>query len=297
MSKDCDRECWKLCGCWKLVVWGSWKFFCGGCCVPCVWVHGMFSWGCCSSWPCKSPSQSSSIFLQMAQFGPHPHFSFICFSATVAQGIIASLGYASTFIMGVDVGAGGIGQSFLNSNKFSDVDPAPSHGVPTLVRIFSSGGGLLSFEEPPWGGFSWIFPLAKFIIVMGVVSGICMITLSVLGLGACFDLVTTHTLYHLVGINFPLLSFVFVPLLTKGLVLGWVGFGWFCWDWVCCLGFEPNFPSNSRYVSIFLIKSGMWTEPGAPGVAFNYLTCPASSKHVDALHRCYFYLDIHCFHW
>ena len=164
-------------------------------------------------------------FLQMGQCGPHPHFSFICFGATMAQGISVSWSCASTFIKGDDVGVGGIGQSFLDLNKFSDVDPVLGHGVPTLAGIFSSGGGLLSAEEPPWGGFSQSFPFAKFIIVIGMVTGICMVTLSALGVSACLGLATTHTLYHLVGINFLLLSFVFVPLLTKGLVLGCMGLG------------------------------------------------------------------------
>ena len=70
---------------------------------------------------------------------------------------------------------GGIGQSFLNSNKFSDADPALGHGVPAWVGISSSGGGLPA-EEPPWGGFPWNFPFSKLIIVMGMVSGICVVT-------------------------------------------------------------------------------------------------------------------------
>ena len=91
-----------------------------------------------------------------------------------------------------------------------------------------------------------------------MVTGICIVMLSALVVGACMGLVTTHTLYHLVGINFLLLSFVFVPLLTKGLVLGWTGLGWFWfhWSWGCCLGFGPNFPSNLRYVLIFLMRDG-----------------------------------------
>ena len=113
------------------------------------------------------------MFLQIGQFGPHPHFS-ICFGVTVAWGIAALWGCGSTFIVGVEVGAGGIGQSFLDSNKFPDADPALGHGVPTQVGISSSGGGLPA-EEPPWGGFPWNFPFAKFIMVMGMVSGICMV--------------------------------------------------------------------------------------------------------------------------
>ena len=283
-----------VCGCWRFWGWGHWKFFCGGCCVPCVWVYRMFCWGCWAFWPCKSPSQSSSIFLQMGQFGPHPHFSFIYFSATVAWGINVSWDCASTFIVGVEVSVGGIGQSFLNSNKFSDIHPALGHGVPAQVGIFSSGGGLLSAEEPPWGWISWNFPLAKFIIVIGMVSDVCMVMLSALRVGT--GLATTHTLYHLVGINFLLLSLVSVPLLIKGLVLGWVGLGWLCWDWICCLGFGPNFPSNSMYVHLFY-ESWVWMEPEAPGVTFNYLAHFVPSKCVDASHRCYLYLNIHCFHW
>ena len=91
--------------------------------------------------------------------------------------------------------------------------------------------------------------------MLGMVSGICMVTLLALGVGVSMGLANTHTLNLLVGISFFLLSFVSVPLLTKGLVLDWVGLGWFCWDWGCCLGFGPNFPSNSRYV-IFLMRVG-----------------------------------------
>ena len=82
---------------------------------------------------------------------------------------------------------------------------------------------MLLAEEPPWGEFPWNFPFSEFIIVMGIVSGICMVTL--LALGVDMGLATTHTLHHQVGISFLLLSFVLVPLLIKGLVLGWVGPG------------------------------------------------------------------------
>ena len=46
---------------------------------------------------------------------------------------------------GVGTGVGGIGQSFLVSNKFSEADPALGQGVPYLTGapgMSSSGGGL-----------------------------------------------------------------------------------------------------------------------------------------------------------
>ena len=46
---------------------------------------------------------------------------------------------------GVGTGVGGIGQSFLVSNKFSEADPALGQGVPCLTEALgmsSRGGGL-----------------------------------------------------------------------------------------------------------------------------------------------------------
>ena len=151
---------------------GDIGYFYSGCCTPSVWVHGMFCWGCC--WFCISSSQSSSMFLQIGQFGPHPHFS-ICFWVMVAQGIAALWGCGSTFIVGVEVGVGGNWPVFFWL-KFPDADPAVGHGVPALVWISSSGGGFPA-EESPWSGFPWNFPFAKFIMVMGMVSGVCMVML------------------------------------------------------------------------------------------------------------------------
>ena len=53
-----------------------------------------------------------------------------------------------------EVNAGGIGQSFLNSNKFPDIFPALGHGVPAQVGILSSSGRLLS-DVFSHGGFSF----------------------------------------------------------------------------------------------------------------------------------------------
>ena len=135
------------------------------------------------------------------------------------------MGLCLNFYCGGRCRCGWTDQSFLGSNRFSDVDPVLGHGVPALAGIFSSGGGLLSTEEPPWDGFSWNFFLCQIHLYDTYSHGHLHGYIVCLGVGACTGLVTTHTLYHLVGINFLLLSFVFVPLLTKGLVLGWLGLG------------------------------------------------------------------------
>ena len=64
----------------------------------------------------------------MGQISPNSHFS--AFSTAVALRAAISSGCGSIFKDGFEVDAGGIGQSFLNSNKFSDIFPASDHGVP-----------------------------------------------------------------------------------------------------------------------------------------------------------------------
>ena len=134
----------------------------------------------------------------------------------MAWGIAASWVCGSIFIGGLEVDVGGIGQSFFNSNRFPDIYPAPGHGVPGWVGIFSDGGGLL-LDELPWEGF----PFSKFIVVLGAVVDGCMIVL--LSLGMDLGLATTHTLYLFVGMSCLLLLAAFASLLTGGLVLYWVG--------------------------------------------------------------------------
>ena len=124
-------------------------------------------------------------------------------------GVTASWDCGSICIGGLEVDVGGIGQSFLSSNRFPDFDPALGHGVPTQVGIFSSGGGLL-LDDLSWEGF----PFYKFIVVLGAVVDVCMIIL--LALGVDSGLATTHTLYLFVGMSFPLLSVAFASLLTRG---------------------------------------------------------------------------------
>ena len=59
---------------------------------------------------------------------------------------------------GVGAGVGGIGQSFLISNRFSEADPVLGQEVLALARTLgmsTSGGGLESLAE----GISWGLPV------------------------------------------------------------------------------------------------------------------------------------------
>ena len=78
--------------------------------------------------------QSPSAILSSLSGGKH-HLRDSCY-----------LRWCSVFMVGTDVGAGvgGIGQSFLVSNRFSEVDPALGQGVPCLtgaLGMSSKGGG------------------------------------------------------------------------------------------------------------------------------------------------------------
>ena len=63
------------------------------------------------------------------------------------MGVAASWDCGFIFIGGSEVNVGGIGQSFLNSNRCPDIDPATGHGVPAWVGVFLGDGGccLMSF--------------------------------------------------------------------------------------------------------------------------------------------------------
>ena len=97
--------------------------------VHLVSVFLVFCWNCfwCSS------SQSSSIFLQMGQFSPHPHCS--AFGGGAALVVVCSGAWGSIFIGGLELVAavallvGRISQYFLSSKRFPDIFPALGHGV------------------------------------------------------------------------------------------------------------------------------------------------------------------------
>ena len=245
---------------------------------------------------CISPSQSSSCsssFLQMGQCGPHEYFSVACLGITMAQGTAATWGGSSVLMVGAGVGivAGGIGQSFLLSNKSSEADPALGQGIFCLtgaLGMSSSGGGLDPFF---WGlvvrhGTSANCPVANLYTITSIdvavdlVTGIWVEVVATVGVGAAeftgavgvvvvgTAWARTLTLYPLLAITvFFLLSGMSVlgpgAFLTMGLVLGRAGHGWVCcgqvcgnwvWGWGLCFG--PSFPSNSKCVFIFLMREG-----------------------------------------
>ena len=176
----------------------------------------------------------------------------------MVHGIAAILGCSSVLMVGAGVGTGigGIHQSFLVLNRFSDAEPALGQGEPCLAGtlVISSSGGRLSFMDLIVGhGTSANCPVASVCIVTGtdsavdLIIGVCMLTVTTRGVGAVevgvegVGWVSTLTLYLLLAIIvFLLLSFTLGAggFLTLGLVLGWASLCWFCCiqtcDWVCC---------------------------------------------------------------
>ena len=95
-------------------------------------------------------------------------FLQLVFGITITWGLLL-LGVGFLFFT-VGAGVGGIGQSFLVSNKFLEADPVQGQGVPCLtwaLAMSSNGGGLeLQTEGCPsfWAllldkGLEQIFPL------------------------------------------------------------------------------------------------------------------------------------------
>ena len=192
-------------------------------CVSCVSLFVLVCWNC--FW-CL-PSQSSSAFLQMGQFGPHLHHSGfgavalrVGWSCSWGSIFIGSIGFVVVAVLEM----GGIGQSFLRSKRFPDIFPALAQGVLAWTGGFSNGGGLFSDIEGfwpseftvasacPWGGY----------------------TVTLLGSG----LANTFTLYFFVGINLFLFSVALESFLMWGLVSGWRGPNWLDCGWVLV----PPFP-------------------------------------------------------
>ena len=168
----------------------------------------------------------------------------------MVQGIAAVLGGSSVLMVGAGEGTrvGGIGQSFLVTNRFSEANPALGQGVPCLTGAFgmsSSGRGLEFCVSVDGHGTFLNFPVARLYTVTSMdsvadlVTGVWVLTVATVGAGAVevgmedTGWVSTLTLYPLLAIMVLfLLSLALVPgvFLTLGLVLGWDSCGWVCCD-------------------------------------------------------------------
>ena len=131
----------------------------------------------------------------MGQCGPHEHFSEACLGIVMVWGIAAILDCSSVLMVGAGVGTGdgGIGQSFLVLNRFSDVEPALGQGVPCLTEtlaISSSGGGMSFMDVVVGCQTSANCPMANLCIVTSIGSavdftiGACVLTVTTIGVGA-----------------------------------------------------------------------------------------------------------------
>ena len=123
---DCGCGCWSFC---RLCRFWGWR--------AAVFVVHFECTGYSVDFYChSSPLLHFLNFCKWCSWSPS---TFSTFGIMMAWGVAASWVCGSTFIDELEVDVGGIGQSFLNSNRFPDIDPALGHGVPAWVRIFSSG--------------------------------------------------------------------------------------------------------------------------------------------------------------
>ena len=116
------------------------------------------------------------IFYIFANGAVRPPSTFLYLWGYDGMGGCCFLGLWLYLYLGIEVDVGGIGQSFLSSNRLPNIDPALGHGEPAQVGIFSSSRGLL-LDELPWKGS----PFSKFIMVLRAVVDVCMIILLALG--------------------------------------------------------------------------------------------------------------------
>ena len=126
----------------------------------------------------------------MGQCGPHEYFSVPCLDIVMAWGIAAVLGCSSVFMVGAGVGTRveGIGQSFLVSNRFSEVDPALGQGVPYLtgaLGMSSKRGGVWTEGCPPF----WGLDIGQEASANCPVASLCTVTgMAVVAISCCLHL-------------------------------------------------------------------------------------------------------------
>ena len=160
----------------------------------------------------------------------------------MAWEIAATSHGSSVLIVGVvlGIGTGGIGQSFLVSNRFSEADPALGQGVPFLtgaLGISSSGGGLgpsfwdLSVRH----GISANCPVANLYtitsmdVAVDVVTGIWVKVVATVGVVAAeftgvVGVVVVGTVWARTLTLYPLFPITVVFLLSEIFTMGTGGF-------------------------------------------------------------------------
>ena len=212
-------------------------------------------------------------------------------------------------------GVGGICQSFLVLNRFSEANAALGQGVLCLSGALgmSSSGQWLEFC-----GTSANCPIANLYTVTGIESavdltiGVWVLTVANMGVGAVdvgvesVGWASTLTLYHLLATMVLLLSSGTFVLGAGDFLPGvgnWLGWSWLVllqlsWLWLG-LGLGPGLGTKSFFqfqvCSHLLDKGGVRTELCAPGITPDYLGCPVSSECMNALHGLYFHFHIYHF--
>ena len=116
----------------------------------------------------------------------------VCLGIVMVQGIAAILSCSTVLMVEAGVGTevGGIGQSFLVSNRFSNAKSALGQGVPCLtgtLGISSSGVGLSLMDQVVGCGTLANCPMASQCIVTSIDSavdltiGVFMLTVTTVG--------------------------------------------------------------------------------------------------------------------
>ena len=136
---------------------------------------------------------------------------------------------------GVGTGEGGISQSFLVSNRFSDANPALGQGAPCLtgaLGISSSNGGLSFRDLFVVFGTSANCPMASLCSVISIDSAVDLTT------GVC---VLTVATMGVVAVEVEVEGVGWVSALTLYLLFGYHGFSSFVCD--ICFG-SWGFPDS-----------------------------------------------------